>query len=294
MKIIAQRGKYVIDEGHSVANKKDRFSMKCFVLHHWWLSWACSLFAALILFGDSFSYKATAATDAGGIVTNFIITNYNTGQPLQLFDYQGTVILLFYWQYWCGNAQQAAPSVETNIVQYYRNLGGNFYGVPVTVISISVDFKNSDPTSVTNFINSYGQELVGIDSVWACDQFAVDGIPYFVVINGTTNSPNFLPWQVAYCEAGYSLSDLRLAIDSVAGTSPRITTTSPLVSGVVADAYNLTLQAVGGRAPYDFSVVSNSLPSWLNLSSGGDLTGTPTEEGVYNLAIVVTDANTVS
>jgi phospholipase C len=62
--------------------------------------------------------------------------------------------------------------------------------------------------------------------------------------------------------------------------------------GVVGTAYTLALSAVGGTAPYSFSV-SGSLPAGIALS-GSTLAGTPTAAGVYEISIQVTDSDAAS
>jgi CSLREA domain-containing protein len=62
-----------------------------------------------------------------------------------------------------------------------------------------------------------------------------------------------------------------------------------LPNGTVGTAYNQTLTASGGTAPYTFAVTSGSLPGGLNLASGGALTGTPTASGSFNFTVTATD-----
>ena len=57
----------------------------------------------------------------------------------------------------------------------------------------------------------------------------------------------------------------------------------------VDQPYTVTFTATGGTEPYIFSVVNGSLPSGLELSSSGILSGTPTVIGIYNFTIRVTD-----
>ncbi len=148
------------------------------------------------------------------VAPNFTIVNHKTGQPLSLHDYQGSVILLDFWAYWCGFCQEAAADMEPNIVQYYQNAGGNKYGVPVTVISISIDL--SDPAAEDNFIQTYGLQLVGDDpNEVAFAPYDQGYIPHFVVINGLTNSANTGAWQVLFSGYDYSAPVLKSWIDSV-------------------------------------------------------------------------------
>jgi hypothetical protein len=70
-----------------------------------------------------------------------------------------------------------------------------------------------------------------------------------------------------------------------------ISTTSPLPAGTAGAAYNQTLAASGGTAPYTWTVAAgSSLPAGLALSSAGVISGTPTAAGTVNANITVTDA----
>ncbi|HMV85793.1 MAG TPA: putative Ig domain-containing protein, partial [Blastocatellia bacterium] len=64
-----------------------------------------------------------------------------------------------------------------------------------------------------------------------------------------------------------------------------------LPNGQVGVAYNQTLTAGGGAAPYNYSISSGVLPNGLTLSAAGVLSGTPTESGQFNVTLTVTDAN---
>lgn len=68
-----------------------------------------------------------------------------------------------------------------------------------------------------------------------------------------------------------------------------MTTTSPLPSGTVGQAYSSQIQTSGGQAPINFSLVSGSLPPGLTLSSTGLISGTPTTSGNYSFTIRAID-----
>jgi len=64
-----------------------------------------------------------------------------------------------------------------------------------------------------------------------------------------------------------------------------------LPNGTVNTAYNQTLTASGGTAPYSFSLNAGALPAGMTLSSTGNLSGTPTATGTFSFTVKVTDAN---
>ena len=70
-----------------------------------------------------------------------------------------------------------------------------------------------------------------------------------------------------------------------------ITTVSPLVSGTVNQAYNVTLVTSGGTPTLSWSVVSGALPVGVTLNpSTGQLSGTPTTQGPSTFTIRVRDS----
>jgi uncharacterized protein YhjY with autotransporter beta-barrel domain len=73
---------------------------------------------------------------------------------------------------------------------------------------------------------------------------------------------------------------------------PIIVNPASLPNGTSGVAYNQTVTASGGTAPYGFAVTAGALPTGLSLAAGGGLTGTPTTPGTYNFTITATDANT--
>lgn len=73
---------------------------------------------------------------------------------------------------------------------------------------------------------------------------------------------------------------------------PTISISPTAVPGAtVAVAYNQTLSASGGTAPYSFAITAGALPAGLSLNTGtGALTGTPTAAGAFNFTVTATDA----
>lgn len=205
--------------------------------------WASGVLLSLVL--DFGAGRVQAAVTAGGTAPNFTVQNHSTGQPLRLYPYQGHIVVLDFWAYWCGPCRLAAADIEPNIAEYYRRSGGNINGVPVVVMSISVDM--SDPVSENNYIQTYGLDLVGDDTTGATYSAYGNGyIPYLVVINGTTNSSNYRAWEVLYGDAGYAsgstVPTMKARIDSVQTPPPVPAVTAP-APGAVVPPGEVTLSA---------------------------------------------------
>ncbi|PTS92321.1 hypothetical protein DBR11_27195, partial [Pedobacter sp. HMWF019] len=68
-------------------------------------------------------------------------------------------------------------------------------------------------------------------------------------------------------------------------------TPSTLTNPQIGVAYSKTLTSSGGTSPYAYTVTAGTLPTGLNFSPGGVLSGTPTASGTFNFTITSTDAN---
>jgi len=69
-----------------------------------------------------------------------------------------------------------------------------------------------------------------------------------------------------------------------------ITTAPNLPAGTVGQAYSMQLQAVGGVPPYTWGRTAGLFPPGLFITSRGEIRGTPTEPGTYQVSIRVTDS----
>jgi len=73
--------------------------------------------------------------------------------------------------------------------------------------------------------------------------------------------------------------------------SPLSVSTVSLPNGTQSVPYNQSLVAVGGTAPYSWSLPSGTLPSGLTLSASGQIFGTPTILGTSSFTVQVTDSS---
>ena len=76
-------------------------------------------------------------------------------------------------------------------------------------------------------------------------------------------------------------------------TGSALVTISPssLADGFPYVAYNQTLSATGGTAPYTWAVVTGALPTGLSMSSGGVISGTASIAGDFVIGVRATDAS---
>ncbi|MEP7341139.1 MAG: putative Ig domain-containing protein, partial [Acidobacteriota bacterium] len=82
-----------------------------------------------------------------------------------------------------------------------------------------------------------------------------------------------------------------LTVTQAAFACPVITVNpASLPVGIQGAAYNQSLTASGGTAPYTFSL-TGSFPTGIGMTASGAIIGTPGVSGTFNLTIFVTDAN---
>ena len=73
--------------------------------------------------------------------------------------------------------------------------------------------------------------------------------------------------------------------------APLVITTMSLPNGVSNTVYTTTLAASGGIIPYNWSMISGTLPSGLTLNpSSGVISGKPTAAGTFSFTVQVSDA----
>jgi hypothetical protein len=69
-----------------------------------------------------------------------------------------------------------------------------------------------------------------------------------------------------------------------------ITTATPLPGGPVGTAYSQKFSAIGGTAPYTWTLAAGFIPGLSVDFIGGVLSGTPTDSGTFNFSVQATDS----
>src|ERR1700674_1378524 len=180
-----------------------------------------------------------------------------------------------------------------------------------------IGYANPLPPTFTARITSpnLGSTVSGTNvtvSTSVVDSASISGVDLFkdgTLFASTTSSPYTFSWDTTK-DANGPHTLMVTANDTVGNTTsfsatftvnnvntpkpPSITTTS-LPSGTQNAAYNATLAATGGTAPYTWSIISGALPAGLTLaSSSGAISGTPTGSGTSNFTVQVMDANSLA
>ena len=144
-----------------------------------------------------------SATEVGEIAQNFTLQDYSTNADVKLTDFEGKVLILDYFAWWCAPCRESSPIVVKEVEKYFADNGGNQHGVPVSVLGVNIE--PLIPLRTIEFIDDTGMEHVANDtSETSFNQFTVTGgIPLFVVINGVADSPNYQQWEVVNISEGF-------------------------------------------------------------------------------------------
>ena len=124
----------------------------------------------------------------------------------------------------------------------------------------------------------------------------VDNSPLHALANngGEVNGVYALGATSAFPTNGYNASNFWVDVVfnyNAAAVSSLAVSTQSLPAGTQNIAYNQSLAAAGGTAPYTWSVLSGALPTGLTLSMTGQISGTPTSAGTSSFTVQVTDSS---
>ena len=108
-------------------------------------------------------------------------------------------------------------------------------------------------------------------------------------ISGTPTTAGLYPVTIRATDAAGATAQFPLSIRILA--SALTLSQSGLANGQLNQPYTSTLAATGGAAPYTFNIVTGTLPPGLAISSNGNISGTPTTAGIYQITYRVLDAN---
>lgn len=228
----------------------------------------------------------------GDIVENFTLINRANNQEVSLQDFEGKIVFLEWFAYWCPFCQAAAEQVESGIVSHYATREGNPNGIPV--MHVAINLQGGAENQTQTFVNEYNIQLVLNDFNSAlANRFQSGGQPIFAIINGVANSPSHDQWELIYSRLGYGntdhpINEFRTSIDSVqaAATGATLSITSQPKSARIATGRTLALsvEATGENLSYQWSKDSQSLEG----ETGSSLTVESTsldDSGIYSVVV---------
>ena len=161
------------------------------------------------------SAKSLVAVEVGEKAPHFEGEMWDSGETVKLADFEGEILVLDFFAYWCVPCRHSSPLLETEIQSYYEEEGGNVHGIPVRVISVNVEQGNRERTA--RFLAETGSSYVVNDRDGEnLKRFGAKGIPYFVVVDGTKGKAGE-PWfEIAYRNSGFEgVEKLRGIIDGI-------------------------------------------------------------------------------
>ena len=111
-------------------------------------------------------------------------------------------------------------------------------------------------------------------------------------ISGTPSASGTAAFTAIVNDTGSPAQTASALVSITIAPTPLTITASTLLSVNVSSAYSQTLQAIGGTAPYQWSIRSGSLPAGLTLSPAtGTISGTPSAAGTSTFTAIVTDSS---
>ncbi len=168
------------------------------------------------------SAESVLAVEIGQEAPRFEGERWQSGETVSLSDFEGEILVLDFFAYWCVPCRHSSPLLESEIQSYYDERGGNAYGIPVRVISVNVEEGNSDKTA--RFLAETGSRYVVNDRKGEnLSRFGAQGIPFFVVVDGSNKGRDEPFFEIAYQNAGFEgVEKLRGVIDGIEGTDSEV------------------------------------------------------------------------
>ena len=174
----------------------------------------------VILVATLASLWAMPAAFASETAPDFELTRWGSGEPVRLADFRGQIVLLDFFAYWCVPCERASRELEAGVQKFYAERGGNPKGIPVRVLSVSIEQDLPEQTS--RYLRRTGASFAATDvGARLLERFGSSGIPYLVIVDGTQGKAEAPEFAVVYRHAGFEgVTRLRGIIDTLGPGAP--------------------------------------------------------------------------
>lgn len=173
-------------------------------------------------------------------------------------------------------------------------------GFTITSVCTPLSILTTSPLPQATINQAYSQQFTSFGGAAPISWAVISGaLPTGITMSSTgllagtptvTGTFNFVVQAVDSCLPQQQSQQQSYTLAVTSGGGPlTITTTSPLPNATEAVPYSTQLQATGGTPPYSWTE-TGALPTGLNMTTAGVISGTPTVATTKTITAFVTDA----
>jgi hypothetical protein len=112
-------------------------------------------------------------------------------------------------------------------------------------------------------------------------------------LSGTPTARGTFRFGVQLTDSGQPPQTVTARVSVAVTETPIVDKTTSVPGATLLSPYTVTLNAVGGIAPYTWGISGGQLPDGVTLSTAGALAGTPTTAGSFKVLVKITDSSSI-